>query len=286
MKIRKPRGLRRPPVLYGACLLAVLSLVWSAYAITDLMRSGWFGLSVAVAGDIGWITVLWAEYRDVTVRIQGRTVNASIAGWAIAAGVAVLLALHGHEANSLAQTIAGPFVVLVGKAVWAFALAALRDPAALTAEQLDEIHSVRRDSEYTARLHSAQLDHVEREADAEIARIRAEARVTLARDEADFQITLERADMRSAIERRSRIAIAPIEPPSTPIGASQAPAPSSTSTDREQPSIAELAREHVAITTDNRTAVDGVLAARPDAERESVAAAVRRARNKMNGGYA
>jgi len=49
---------RQPPIVYGAALLSVLSLFWSAYAITDLMQSGRFGLSVALAGDIGWITVL------------------------------------------------------------------------------------------------------------------------------------------------------------------------------------------------------------------------------------
>ena len=57
----------KPPIFYGAALLAALSLIWSGYAITDLMHSGPFGLSVALAGDIGWLTVLWAEARGVTI---------------------------------------------------------------------------------------------------------------------------------------------------------------------------------------------------------------------------
>jgi hypothetical protein len=50
--------------------------------------------------------------------------------------------------------------------------------------------------------------------------------------------------------------------------------------DPEQPSIADLAREQIAITPDNTAAVDGVMALRPDANRDSVAAAVRRERRK------
>lgn len=192
----------RPAILYGAAVLAVLSLAWSAYAITDLMDSGKFGLSVALAGDIGWITVLWAEYKGV--RIAGHRWPAAAAGWLIAAGVTVLLVIHGAE-YSRAQAIAGPFVVLVGKIVWLFALAALKDPTALTPEQEAEIHAVMRDSEHTARLSHARTD-------AAIAHIRDQARTVLARDEADFEIYLERLDKQAEIRRRTPLAIAPGSP--------------------------------------------------------------------------
>ena len=59
---------RQPPIMYGAYALALLSLIWSGYAIADLMQSGIFGLSVAIAGDIGWITILWAQHKDITIR--------------------------------------------------------------------------------------------------------------------------------------------------------------------------------------------------------------------------
>lgn len=195
----------RPAILYGAAVLAILSLAWSAYAITDLMDSGRFGLSVALAGDIGWITVLWAEYKGV--RIAGHRWPAVAAGWLIAAGVTVLLVIHGAE-YSRAQAIAGPFVVLVGKIVWLFALAALKDPTALTPEQEAEIHAVMRDSEHTARLHHARSD-------GEIARIRAEARTTLARDEADFEVHLERMRKHAEIDRRTPLAL-PYTPAAQP----------------------------------------------------------------------
>lgn len=293
---------RLPPILVGAYLLAGLSLVWSGYAITDLMNSGRFGLSVALAGDIGWITVMWAEYRRVT--IHGKTWVAPAVGWLIALGVGLLLVLHGIDEQSRAQAIAGPFVVLVGKAVATFALASLRDPAALTAEQEAEIHSVMRDSAYEARLHLAQLKQLERAADAATARIRAEARVTLVRDETDFEIALERLEKRAAIERKSPLAltteqrpeqIASTAPNTTITSASTPPnatreqiagqAATSPNPDREQPSIAELVREHVANTTTNPEAVDRIMKIVPDANRESVAAAVRRERRKPNGGY-
>ncbi|MFF9639409.1 hypothetical protein ACF1D2_33120 [Streptomyces bacillaris] len=285
----------RPRVFYGAITLAGLSLIWSAYAITDLMQSGIFGLSVALAGDIGWLTVLWAQYRRVGPRWAAPT-----AGWVIALGVGLLLVIHGIQESSVAQAIAGPFVVLVGKIVWEFALPALRDPAALTPEQQDEINAVIRDSEHAARLHDAHRDRAEREAQAAIERIQQQARITAARDRADFEITLERLEMRAEIDRRSPLMLAPIantdhEPeqpaitPSTPpLAPAAVPPPSSANTVSEQPSIADLARDQVAITTTNSAAVQAILAERPNADRESVAAAVRRARRNadgMKGGY-
>ena len=193
----------RPPILYGAGILAVLSLAWSAYAIADLMHSGRFGLSVALAGDVGWITVLWAEYKGVT--LGGRRWAAVAAGWVIALGVAALLVIHGQEAGGRAQAIAGPFVVLVGKIVWAFALEAMKDPAGPTPEQQAELNAVMRDS-----AHEAGMLHAH--ADARIARIRAEASVTLARDDTDFEICLERLDKRAELQRRTPLAITPGSP--------------------------------------------------------------------------
>lgn len=286
---------RRPKILWGAALLAALSLLWSAYAITDLMHSGPFGLSVAVAGDIGWVTILWAEYRGIT--LAGHRWPAIIAGWFIAVGVALLLVIHGAE-HSRAQAIAGPFVVLVGKIVWAFALAALKDPTAPTPEQQAQLHAELRDTAHeTAMLHAR--------AQGQIARIQAEASVTLARDEADFEIGLERLDKQSELQRRSPLAIAPPQRPAVfadPVREQANAVANTTASSAEQvreqiantaatsanptsdgPSMADLVREHVANTTDNRAAVDAVMAAMPEANRASVAAAVRRQRRNGQG---
>jgi len=289
MNLRPPNA---PSILYGAYALAGLSLIWSGYAITDLMHSGKFGLSVALAGDIGWLTIMWAEHK----RRGGIPVMA--AGWVIAVGVGFLLVLHGVEEQSVPQAIAGPFVVLVAKGVATVALLVTRDPAALTAEQEAEIHSVMRDSEYEARLHAARLSRLDQAADAEIARIHSEARIRLARDDADFEIGLQRLEKRAAIERNTPLAITgevvreqPTEPNRTtePAPPSERPEPftTSTNTDREQKSITDLAREQVANTPDNALAVQAVLALRPDANEQSVAATVRRVRKQFDaaGGY-
>ncbi|MEU3220020.1 hypothetical protein [Streptomyces sp. NPDC006971] len=320
-----------PAIIYGAAALGALSLIWSAYAITDLMHSGAFGLSVAVAGDIGWITVLWAQWRGIT--ILGHAWTATAAGWLIALAVGVLLVMHGAE-KTTAQAIAGPFVVLVGKIVWEFALAAMKDPAALTPEQQAEIDSVMRES-----AHAAGLSHAR--SAAEIAEIRDQATVTMARDEADFDVWLQRTRFHGELQRRTPIALPPATVPglalpprehvperetaefataadqaigviaeqtntiaTTPIAPSTAreqvantpltspnPAiaePSPITPTAEQPSIADLVREQIGKTTNNVEATDRVMAIRPDANRDSVAAAVRRARKKteMKGGYA
>jgi hypothetical protein len=298
----------RPPILYGAVILAALSLAWSGYAIADLMHSGRFGLSVALAGDIGWITVLWAEYKGIT--IAGKRWAAPAAGWAIALGVALLLVFHGQDAGGRAQAVAGPFVVLVGKTVWAFALAALRDPAAPTPEQQAELTTVMRDS-----AHQAAMLHAR--AQARICAIRAEASVTLARDETDFEIGLERLEKQAELTRRRPIALDappagrgfdevaeqaievigehPEQAPNTPSMLANTPAEQIASspvnranTDPEPPSIADLAREQVAITPSNADAIRAVMAALPDANKDSVAAAVRRERRRTQpkDGYA
>ena len=297
--MKTPANLKdKPPIFYGAALLATLSLAWSAYSITDLMHSGPWGLTVALAGDIGWITVLWAEAHGVA--IAGRTWPAAVAGWLIAVGVGVLLAVHGAAApeHAMAQAIAGPFVVAVGKLVWMFALAAMKDPTAPEPAQLAELHAVMREG-----AHEAGMLHAH--AKARIARIRAEASVTMARDETDFEIGLERIEKQAELHRRTPIAITsgpapaaseqsaevigeqPERPPNTPIMLANNPSehPANNPLNRpnpvpEQPTIADLVREQIANTTNNTDAINNVMAARPDANRDSVAAAVRRARRK------
>lgn len=325
--MKKTEKIRPPVIIYGAAALGVLSLVWSAYAITDYMGSGPWGLSVAVAGDIGWITVLWAEWRGVA--ISGRAWTAAAAGWLIAIAVGVLLVMHG-AASSIGQAIAGPFVVLVGKIVWSFALAAMKDPAALTPEQQAEIDSVIRES-----AHEAGLSHAR--STAEIAEIRDQATVTIARDEADFEVWLKRIRFQGELQRRTPIALPPATVPSLAlpsrehspehetaefanaadqainvIGERANTIASTPNTNREQipnnalnrpnpaiakpnpitptselPSIADLVREQISRTPNNADATDHVMAILPNANRDSVAAAVRRARKKtqMEGGY-
>ena len=64
-------------------------------------------------------------------------------------------------------------------------------------------------------------------------------------------------------------------------------AATSANADREQPSMADLVREQIALHPNNADAVRGVIANMPDANKASVAAAVRRERrkNSMDEGY-
>lgn len=302
-----PKDPSTPRIVQGARVLAALSVIWSGYAISDLMQSGPWGITVAIAGDIGWITVLWAEANRV--RIYGRTWPAIAAGWLIAAGVGVLLAVHGAQGpdGSWAQAMAGVLVIAVSKIVWLFALAATVDQTALTPEQEEEINAVIRDSEYETRLRRARSD-------GEIACIEEEARTTLARDDADFRIVLERMRKHAEIDRNTPLAIAPSGRPAEHPNMLAAPdreqpntaantlasnpnnvreqlannAATSPNSDREQPSIADLVRDQIASTTNNADAIRAVMTARPDANKESVAAAVRRERRKTQpkDGYA
>jgi len=282
-----------PPVLWGAVLLAVLSLLWSAYAITGLMDSGPFGGTVAVAGDIGWITVLWAEYQGV--RVHGRRWPVTAAGWLIALGVAALLVIHGWQAGGLAQAVAGPFVVIVGKTVWTFVLAALADPAALTADQEEKIATLIRDADFEARKAVTDRERKDREADEKIAVIRAEARTVLARDTADFEITLARLDKRAEIDRRTPLMLAPANmiantaehdreqiaiTANTIASTGDHNTMTRANTDREHPNMADVVRQMIANTPNNSEAVANVLAIIPGANPQSVGAAVRRERRK------
>lgn len=297
---------RQPPTVHGAAILSVLSLFWSAYAITDLMQSGYFGLSVALAGDIGWITVLWAEYKGVT--IAGRRWVVTAAGWAIALGVAALLVVHGEEAGGHAQAIAGPFVVVTGKVVWIFALENLKDPTEPTVEQRAELNTLMRNAAHqSAMLHARNKTVIDR--------IKAEAEITMARDETDFKVALDRAEKTAAIQRRTPLAMNAnaIEPGAHRSTDDDSPLAeqvrdlvailgdtvrdnaanttaneqlSAQNTDRDPvASIADLAREQVAITVSNTDAIDAIMRLRPSANRQSVAASVRRARSAADGTY-
>ncbi|OKH91479.1 hypothetical protein [Streptomyces uncialis] len=311
---------------YPAAALSLASLAWTTWSLVDLLGTGPIGLTVAAGADIIWASVILAEARGL--HIAGRRWAVPAVGWAALLVVAALLAWHGLDRDSAAMAIAGPFLPLGAKGIWALALADMRDPAALTPEQEAEIHGVMRHAEYAARIAAAERALLDRRTDAAIDHIRAEARALLARDEADFEIRLERLGKEADLARRTPLAIsAPPErvresagfeqaateainaigehehgarehPANTPNTNAPSPnrireqiankATTSTNTDREQPSVITLVREHVARTANNTDAVRAVMAARPDANKDSVAAAVRRERRRTDSrdGYA
>ncbi|KAA6211765.1 hypothetical protein [Streptomyces filamentosus] len=158
----------------------------------------------------------------------------------------------------------------------------MRDPSALTDDEQAKLAAMERG------LRLAEAEH-----QIELRQRQMTAERLLADVSVDFEIELTRQEKGRELARRAPIAITPItaeQPPitlaSTPEQphASERPEHAATSaiTDHEQKSIADLAREHVAITPDNTTATNAICSLRPDADRPSVGAAVRRARQQLD----
>ncbi|MGW0034695.1 hypothetical protein ACWDXD_33380 [Streptomyces sp. NPDC003314] len=276
----------RTPLLIPATLLSTGSLAWTTWSLVDLLGAGPIGITVAAGADLIWASVILAEARGVRVPVRGRNIVPAI-GWASLVAVAALLAWHGINRDVPAMAVGGPFLPLGTKCLWLMALADMRDPSALTDNERARLADLERGMRFEEAEH--RIDLRRREMAAE--RLLADVSV-------DFEIELARQDKGRELARRAPIAIAPItpepdreQPPSTPITPEQPqasgrpePAPTSVIADREPKSIADLAREHVAIHPTNPAATDAICSLRPDADRPSVGAAVRRARRELDGG--
>ncbi|PJN31322.1 hypothetical protein CG717_16280 [Streptomyces sp. CB02613] len=277
------------PLLAPAVILSGASLAWTTWSLVDLLGTGPIGLTVAAGADIVWASVIVAEARGLRITAKGRNL-VPLVGWAALLAVAGLLVWHGIRAGSIPMAVAGPLLPLGAKVVWLLALTDMRDPAALTEKERAVLASMERGLTFEEEQHRI-----------EMRRRAMTAELYLAEVDVDFRIERSRQDKARELQRgRSPLEIAPIantdhggeqpaiSPSTPPLAPAAPPQPSSTNADREQPSIADLAREHVAITAENADAVRAICALRPDEKRESVAAAVRRARRNadgMKGGY-
>lgn len=272
----------RTPLLIPATTLSVGSLAWTTWSLVDLLGAGPIGLTVAAGADIVWASVIAAEARGL--RIAGRRWPVAAIGWAALIAVAALLVWHGLTRDHTAMAVAGPLLPVGAKLVWLLALADMRDLAALTDDERAQLAAMERAMRFEEAQHGYELRR--REMGAE--RLLADVSV-------DFEIELARQEKGRELARRAPIAIAPITPEQPPITiastpeqphASGRPEPAVTSpiADREQPSIADLAREHVAIHPTNPPATDAICSLRPDTDRATIAAAVRRARRELDGG--
>ena len=276
----------KTPLLIPAALLSGASLTWTTWSLVDLLGAGPIGYTVAAGADIIWASVIWAEARGL--RIHGWRWPIAALGWATLAAVAALLVWHGLDRDELAMAVAGPLLPLGAKVVWLLALADMRDPAALTDDERAQLAAMERAMRFEEAQHGYELRR--REMGAE--RLLADVSV-------DFEIELSRQEKGRELARRAPIAIAPItpeqdreHPPITYASNPEQPQASgrpehgvtSPIADREQKSIADLARDHVAIHPTNPPATKAICSLRPDADPDSVAAAVRRARQKLDGG--
>lgn len=284
----QPPTSRRSPLLYPAVFLSLASLAWTTWSLVDLLGTGWIGFTVAAGSDIVWGSVIIAEARGL--RIAGRTWAVPALGWATLIVVAVFLASHGVARESLAMAAAGPFLPLGAKIVWALALADMRDPAALTHDELHKLAGMERGMVFE-----------EREHDIRMRQQRMRAELLMSEVSTDFDIEVMRQDRVRDLQRRAPLSITSRPEPSAeqpskvigeqpeqpPIVLANRPSEHLANTDLnranpvpEQPTIADLVREQIANTPNNTDAINNVMAARPDANRDSVAAAVRRARRK------
>jgi hypothetical protein len=307
------RKRRSSPLLYPAVFLSLASLAWTTWSLVDLLGTGWIGFTVAAGSDIVWGSVIIAEARGL--RIAGRSWIVPALGWITLVIVAVFLASHGIARGSIAMAAAGPFLPFGAKVVWALTLADMRDPAALTHDELHTLASMERGMVFE-----------EAEHDIRMRQQRMRAELLMSEVATDFDIEVMRQDRVRDLRRRAPLAItantepAPNTAPAEPTSEQFAPAPNpiantnpsspntvreqlankaftspnpvpepdqaNTNTNSEPPSITDLVREQIALTPNNATAVRNILAVRPDANKDSVAATVRRERRKMEGGYA
>ena len=278
----------RTPLLIPAIALSAGSLAWTTWSLVDLLGAGPIGLTVAAGADIIWASVIVAEARGL--RIAGHRWPVAAIGWAALLAVSLFLVWHGIARDHTAMAVAGPLLPIGAKLVWLLALADMRDPSALTDDEQAKLAALERGMRFEEAEHRIELRRREMAAE----RLLADVSV-------DFEIELTRQEKGRELARRAPIAIAPItaevvrEQPTEPNRTTEPPPASqrtepimtSTNTDREQPSITELAREQVANTPDNAIAIRAVLALRPDANEQSVAATVRRVRKQLDaaGGY-
>jgi hypothetical protein len=298
--VTTPLKRRNSPLLYPAAFLSLASLAWTTWSLVDLLGTGWIGFTVAAGSDIVWGSVIIAEARGL--RIAGRSWVVAALGWTTLLIVAVFLASHGIARESIAMAAAGPFLPLGAKVVWALALADMRDPAALTHDELHQLARMERGMVFE-----------EREHDIRMRQQRMRAELLMSEVSTDFDIEVMRQDRARDLRRRAPLAITPghassapepsaevigeqpEQPPNAPTMLANNPSGQLANNPLnrpnpvpEQPTIADLVREQIASTTNNAEAIRGVMTARPDANKDSVAAAVRRERRKTQpkDGYA
>lgn len=302
----RPRFTALTPI---AIAFTLVSLCWTGWSITDLIQSGAWGILAAVSVDGLWGVIQYLSYK----RIGGRVVE--VVEWVTLAVACSLLAWHGWTITP-AAAFAGALPPIVAKVSWVgdIRLRLLRsyDPTALTADQEAEINDVIRDSEYQARLKAAEI---EREAAEDIAAIRAKGKVDMERLEVDFEVGVKEITTRADLRRRTPVTLSdptaehveaepdPVVTALTEQFASLRAVLGDLARDRSgefapnplvdapnqvrEPvaSVADLARDFVGKMNDNKHVTEVIMRVHPGANRESVAAAVRKARKAAEGPY-
>lgn len=169
------------PLIYPAAILSAASLAWTTWSLVDLLGAGWIGITVAAGADIIWASVIVAEARGL--RIAGRAWPVPALGWATLLVVAAFLAWHGLAAGSLAMAAAGPFLPLGAKAVWALALADMRDPTALTDDEEHQLAELERGMRFEEARHRIEMRRREMGAELLLTEVSTDFDIELTRQE-------------------------------------------------------------------------------------------------------
>ena len=180
---------KRTPLTGLAAGLSIGSLIWTTWSLFDLIGVGLAGFTVAACADAVWGAVIYAEYCGV--RIAGKRWPVVTFGWAALLAVAVLLVWHGIDSNNLAMAAAGPLLPIGAKVVWVLALNAMRDPGALTFDELDTIARMERGLAFEEAQHRIEMRRREMEAERQMAEVSV-----------DFDIELMRQDKTRELMRR------------------------------------------------------------------------------------
>lgn len=206
---KKRRG---SPLLWPAVFLSLASLAWTTWSLVDLLGAGGWGLTVATGADIIWGSVILAEARGLRVTVGKKQRNIVPGfGWATLLVVVAFLAWHGINEGSWAMAAGGPFLPSGAKAVWVLALADMRDPAALTHDELHKLARMERGILFEEREHDIQMRQQ---------RMRAE--LLMAEVSTDFDIERMRQDRVRELRHRAPIALPPADSPGFDAAADQA----------------------------------------------------------------
>lgn len=251
--------------------LTVVAIVWSTISIGSLLGGG-VGYAAAVLADLSWLTVLvleWLARFDPAKRQFPRKL-----GWLLVAFAAGAIFWHGMLAGSVALAVVGASVSVVSKLLW-LAVFKFIDRDLSEADQQWVAAEVSRSNAQLA------IAGVRRQAAAAEARARLEL-LAAERTLSELDELTEQSENTGELVAEQVVTVSPPEPQPVPLAS-----PNPVREPAEPVvNIAELARQQLAAGADNKGAAAEILRRVPAANAESVAATVRRERNRLqSNGY-
>ncbi|MFJ6608211.1 hypothetical protein [Streptomyces lydicus] len=179
-----PRPTLKSPLLIPAIALSAASLAWTTWSLVDLLGAGLVGLTVAAGSDVIWGSVIVAEARGLRIPLGKRKTNlVPLIGWAALLIVAGFLAWHGITKHVPAMAVAGPFLPIGAKGVWALALADMRDPAELTDTDKAKLADLERGMKLEEAKHDIEMRRREMNGDLILKEVSTDFAIELSRQE-------------------------------------------------------------------------------------------------------